>query len=344
MTLLKSDIPRIEIAPLFGPPGPARDETDAAVRAAAADCGFMTVAGFAGGAAVGPQARRALLRVFALPEADIRRLWRQKFEPRNANIYRGWFPAQTDAVTCKQGIDMGPDVAYGACAVGPGDPLREPTPLPDEADLPGWRAAAAAYYIAMEVIARMLMRSIARGLGLEETVFDDAFRGGISTLRLLHYPLRTQADLAAVADPAVWVEHNGRRAYVGGRAHCDSGFVTLLAQDGVSGLQARGAGAAWTDVPPEEGTLAVNFGRLLERWTGGRIKATEHRVIGTGQERFSVPFFYEPKVDAVISPLPLPGADAFAPFYFGDHLWESVTKFVEFQGMENLRAPHRSAA
>jgi isopenicillin N synthase-like dioxygenase len=49
---------------------------------------------------------------------------------------------------------------------------------------------------------------------------------------------------------------------------------------GVEGLQARHSNGDWIDVSPQEGTLAVNFGRALERWRAGRIKATEHRVFG----------------------------------------------------------------
>jgi isopenicillin N synthase-like dioxygenase len=60
--------------------------------------------------------------------------------------------------------------------------------------------------------------------------------------------------------------------------------------------------------------VAINFGKVLERWTAGRIRATLHRVLGSGRERYSIPFFYEPKPDAVIAPLPLAGAEAFAPF------------------------------
>jgi isopenicillin N synthase-like dioxygenase len=134
----------------------------------------------------------------------------------------------------------------------------------------------------------------------------------------------------------VWVEHNGARAYMSGEAHVDSGLVTLLAQDGVSGLQAKARDGGWIDVPPLDRSLVINFGRLLERWTGGRIKATEHRVIGTGQERYSVPFFYEPRAEAVIAPLS-PDAPAFEPFQYGDHVWASMMNFVEFAGLEHLR-------
>jgi isopenicillin N synthase-like dioxygenase len=182
------------------------------------------------------------------------------------------------------------------------------------------------------------MRSIARSLGLAETNFDDAFRNGISTLRLIHYPERRQASLDGVDPDKLWVEHRSRRRYLVTAAHIDSGFVTLLAQEGVEGLQARAADGSWVDVPPLEGTLAVNFGGLLARWTDHKIKATEHRVLGPGRARFSIPFFYEPRFDAAIAPLPGSGA-GFAPFHYGDHLWEAATKFAELKGLENVRAP-----
>ena len=108
--------------------------------------------------------------------------------------------------------------------------------------------------------------------------------------------------MARISDPNLWVSHDGAKAYVTGAPHADSGLVTLLAQDGVSGLQAKAQDGRWIDVPPMENTLAVNFGRLLERWTGGGIKATLHRL-------------------------------------YGDHVGAATTKFVEFAGMENLRPP-----
>lgn len=337
-------IPRIEIAPLFGPAGPGRDSVDAAIMAAARDHGFMTVTGLPEPKWLGPEIRRDLLRLFTLPQDEQRKLWRQKFDPSRTNVYRGWFPAQHNAVTCKEGIDMGPDVAYGASVIDPTDPLREETPLPEEAVLPGWRATAGGYYRAMERVARELMRSVARGLSLSETTFDRAFEGGISTLRLIRYPLRDADALATIKDPDLWDTHDGVRHVMSGRAHVDTGLMTLLAQDGVAGLQARSKAGDWVEVPPEEGSLAVNFGKVLDRWTGGRLKATEHRVIGVGRERFSIPFFYEPRVDLEVAPLPLPDVEPFEPFLFGDYLWATTTKFVEFHGMEGLRPPRREGA
>jgi len=329
-------VPTIDVAALFGPAGPAREAVDRAIAAAAADIGFLTITGLAAHAPLGPEARAALLRIFTLEPASLRRLWRRKFAPANPNVYRGFFPLQPGNVTAKEGIDLGPDLVCGADVVHAEDPLREPTPLPEEAQLPGWRAAASRYYVAMERLSRALMQSVARSLGLAEHHFDAAFHRGLSTLRLLHYPARSAAELER-ADPAVWVEHRGERRHLTGAPHTDSGFLTLLAQDGVPGLQARSRDGAWLDVPPLEGTLAVNFGQVLERWSGGRIRATEHRVIGSAGERFSIPFFYEARADAEIRPLPQDDPRSFEPFLYGDHLWERMTAFVEFRGMEQQR-------
>jgi isopenicillin N synthase-like dioxygenase len=332
-------IPCIDISSLFSNPSRARAETDAAIIAAAGSSGFMTVCGLPRDVPIDAASRRALLRLFDLPAAETRKLWRQKFDPTHRNVYRGWFPLQNGHETYKEGIDLGPDLAFGREVVDPDDPLREATPLPPEQSLPGWRAAAGGYFKAVEGVAQVLMHALARGLSLPDQVFDATFAGGISTLRLIHYPVRPPDSMIGIPEDRLWVTHNGQRRYMLGRAHVDSGLMTLLAQDGVAGLQARAADGAWVDVPPEEGTLAINFGKLLEMWTGGRIRATEHRVIGRSEERYSIPFFYDARADALIEPLPLPSVPRFTPFYFGDYLWSTMTRFVEFQGLEDLRRP-----
>ncbi len=334
---MNPSIPVVDVAPLFDEVAPGWGTADGALAEAARDVGFACIRGLPREAALGSAARARLLAIFGLDEARKRRLYRRKFAPQNPNVYRGWFPLQPGNLTSKEGIDIGGDLVHGAAITLAADPLREPSPLPDEDPVPGWRAAAAAYYRAMEGVAGVLMRSLARSLGLRSDYFDDSFRQGLSTLRLIRYPPRDPAELAAVQDPAVWVECEGTRRYLVGAPHTDSGFVTLLAQDGVAGLQARMRSGEWVDVPPLEGTLVVNFGQVLEQWSAGRIRATEHRVLGSGRERFSIPFFYEARADAVIAPLPLDRPDRFAPFEYGDFLWRRMTSFVEFRGMERER-------
>jgi isopenicillin N synthase-like dioxygenase len=330
------DIPVVDVSPLFGD-DQAAHMVDRALLAAARHPGFLCIRGMPSEVPLGPAARARVLSIFSLSELERRSLYRRKFAPANHNVYRGWFPVQPGNLTSKEGIDLGGDIAYGPAVTLRDDPLREASPLPDEERLPGWHASAGIYYCAMEKVAGTLMRSLARGLGLPAGYFDDAFHHGLSTLRLIRYPPRTPDELASVTDPELWVDSHAARRYVVGAPHTDSGFVTLLAQDGVAGLQARAANGRWIDVPPLEGALVVNFGQVLEQWSAGRIRATEHRVLGTGLERYSIPFFYEARADATIAPLPIDSPDRFPAFEYGDFLWKRMTSFVEFRGMENAR-------
>ena len=330
-------IPVVEVGPLFDADPSAWGKPDKALAAAASDSGFVCIRGLSSEVPLGAVARARLQAIFTLDDCQKRRLYRQKFAPENPNVYRGWFPLQAGNLTSKEGIDIGGDVVHGPDITVPGDPLREPSVLPEDERLPGWRAHVAAYYCSMERVAQALMHSLARSLGLPQDYFDDSFRQGLSTLRLIRYPPRSAGELAAVADPGVWVDAHPTRRYLVGAPHTDSGFITLLAQDGAGGLQARSRDGNWIDVPPLEGTLVVNFGQVLERWTAGRIRATEHRVLGVGVERHSLPFFYEARADALIAPLPIDPPNRFAPFQYGDFLWKRMTSFIEFRGMESGR-------
>jgi isopenicillin N synthase-like dioxygenase len=330
-------IPIVEAGALFGAEPTARLAADRQLLAAARDTGFAYLRGLPEEIPLGPAARERLLAIFALCEAERLRLYRRKFAPQNPNLYRGWFPAQPGNLTSKEGIDLGGDIAHGPGVTMAGDPLREATPLPEAQRLPGWREAAAAYYRAMERVAGALMHSLARSLALPAGYFDPAFHRGLSTLRLIRYPPRTPAELAAIGDPALWIATPAGRRPLAGAPHTDSGFVTLLAQDGVAGLQARTRDGRWSDVPPLEKSLVVNFGQVLEQWSAGRIRATEHRVLGAETERYSIPFFYEARADATIAPLPIDPPERFAPFEYGDFLWKRITAFVEFRGMEGER-------
>lgn len=333
-------IPVIDISALFDGPGGARDDTDRQIARAAFDIGFMTVTGHPAGLGVDAAARAVLLKLFDIPQDRQRPYWKRNFAPENANLYRGWFPLSSGVAGTREGFEIGPDIVRSLPEDGADDLLYEPTPLPQGDLLPDtWRDVAARYYLGMEEIGHRLLASLSRGLGIDEAIFRDAFDDGISTLRLLHYlPGRARADVDdRLADR--FREIDGALFELVAGEHIDSGLLTVLAQCGVPGLQAQAADGSWVDVPVLEDGFAVNFGGLLECWTGGRVRATRHRVVGQGQERFSVPFFFEPRPNTVIAPLGLPGGKDFQPFLYGDHLWATTTKFPENLGLGHLRPP-----
>jgi isopenicillin N synthase-like dioxygenase len=81
----------------------------------------------------------------------------------------------------------------------------------------------------------------------------------------------------------------------------------------------------WIAAPPIEGTLVVNIGDLLARWSNDRFRSTLHRVVNrSGKRRLSIPVFYDPDTDAVIDPRDMglaPGEAArHAPVTAGDYI------------------------
>ncbi|CAL4969970.1 unnamed protein product [Urochloa decumbens] len=82
------------------------------------------------------------------------------------------------------------------------------------------------------------------------------------------------------------------------REHADADLFTVLAQDGVGGLQVRldDGNGEWMDVAPVPGALKVNVGDLLKVFSNDEYKSVEHRVvIKSAQEpRVSIALFFNP--------------------------------------------------
>ena len=90
--------------------------------------------------------------------------------------------------------------------------------------------------------------------------------------------------------------------------HADGGVLTLLlVEPGKGGLQVE-HGGEWIEAPALPGAFVVNIGEMLELATGGYLKATLHRVISPliGTDRISIPYFFNPSLDATMPSLPLP--------------------------------------
>ena len=152
-----------------------------------------------------------------------------------------------------------------------------------------------------------VMRAIAMGMGLEENFFDAYTDGGDNTLRLLHYP---------AVKKSVW-KKNPNQVRAG--EHSDYGSITLLFQDDIGGLEVKSPRGTWVRATPIPGTIVVNAGDLLSRWSNDEIKSTNHRVIqpppkdGAVEDgdpeamtpaRYSIAYFCNPNFDRHIEALP----------------------------------------
>ncbi|KAK9120823.1 hypothetical protein Syun_018440 [Stephania yunnanensis] len=165
---------------------------------------------------------------------------------------------------------------------------------------------------------KRLLSLVALALDLEEDFFEKVGAyPPMGFLRLLHYP----GESTALNDEIY-----------GASSHSDYGMITLLATDGIPGLQAcicqkkDSHPQVWEDVPHVKGAFIINVGDMTERWTNCLFRSTLHRVIATGQERYSVAFFLEPKSDCVVECLKTCCSETspprFPPIRSGDYLEE----------------------
>ena len=69
------------------------------------------------------------------------------------------------------------------------------------------------------------------------------------------------------------------------------------------GLEIKNVEDKWISADPIPGCFIINIGDMLEKVTRGLYKSTVHRVVPTGKERFSFPYFYDPGYDKKIHEL-----------------------------------------
>ena len=156
------------------------------------------------------------------------------------------------------------------------------------ANLPGFRETCLEYFDAMEAFCHRLLPLYARALDLPPDFFAEPFHEAQITLRLSHYPpVARDADQYGIS------------------GHTDSGFMTLLPNNDVEGLEIRPAGHDWTPAPSIPGSFVVNSGDILKRWTNDRFLSTEHRVRNPEtRDRYAVPYFFDPETHWPIECLP----------------------------------------
>ncbi|TDU77923.1 2-oxoglutarate and iron-dependent oxygenase domain-containing protein [Streptomyces sp. KS 21] len=258
------------------------------LHAAARDTGFLHLTGHGITDAETARILELTRAFFALPEAD-----RLAVSNLNSPHFRGYTRIGHEltggASDWRDQLDVGAE--RPAPVVGPGDPpylwLEGPNQWPQA--LPELRPVVLEWQSRLAAVAHRLLQELLTSIGAPSDFFDEAFadRPHLHT-KLIRYPGSSPTG----ADQGVG-------------AHKDYGFLTLLLQDSVGGLQVR-RGDGFLDVPPMPGAFVVNLGELLEIATEGYLVATDHRVVSPpgAVERYSVPFFYNPRLDAVVETVP----------------------------------------
>ncbi len=199
-----------------------------------------------------------------------------------------------------------------------GQPLQGPNQWPE--DLPELRQTALTYMAAMTALGHRIAGGLAEALGLPQDWFEPYFDRPTLFLRLLHYP-----------------EHPDDADLFGAAPHTDYGFITLLLQDSVGGLEVRNRHGEWIAATPIEGSYVMNVGDILARWSNGRFASTPHRVRNLKPtDRYSIPFFFDPSMEARVECPSQVLTDGEAPkepaIVYGEYLIDRLNRNYKYRG------------
>nr|CAB3493979.1 unnamed protein product [Digitaria exilis] len=185
------------------------------------------------------------------------------------------------------------------------------------------------YMGALEELAFKLLELIARSLNLSPDRLHGFFKQHTTFFRLNYFPPCPRPELA-----------------LGVGRHKDPGALTIVYQDDVGGLDVqRRSDGEWVRVKCIPDSFVINVGDTIQVWSNDRYESAEHRVsVNSAKERFSMPYFFNPALDAVVEPLgELVGEDD--PPRYTAYSWEDFfsTKLgsnYKKLDVENLQIEH----
>jgi len=254
------------------------------------EVGFFYLTGHGVPAELTDELLRVSREFFALPEE-------QKLAIENVHSpqFRGYTRVGGELtageVDWREQIDVGVERDTVPAGEGVADYWRLEGPNLWPQELPEMKATVDRWNDLLSGVALKLLRAMAASLGAPESSFDDAFATRPFNLtKIVRYPGESDPDPVQ-----------------GVGVHRDGGVLTLLlVEPGKGGLQVEHHGQ-WIDAPAVPGAFVVNIGEMLELSSQGYLRATLHRVISPrkGSDRMSIPFFFNPALDAHMPQLEL---------------------------------------
>eukprot|EP01112_Ceratiomyxa_fruticulosa_P013114 TRINITY_DN3669_c0_g1_i3.p1 TRINITY_DN3669_c0_g1~~TRINITY_DN3669_c0_g1_i3.p1 ORF type:complete len:273 (-),score=56.64 TRINITY_DN3669_c0_g1_i3:594-1412(-) len=191
---------------------------------------------------------------FSLPYPE-----KEKINKKFSTNARGYFGIAEESLDnardLKEGFDMGLDVK---------NPQNNPklkgldnygeNVWPDPTLVPNFRGVVEEYFASIFELGFVILKAFAIGLDLPPDYFDQFYRSSIPpmpVMRLLRYPPSSHGD----------------KDQLGCGAHSDYGFLTILYQDGIGGLEVKNSKGEWIKAVPLENSFVINIGILLAQLT-----------------------------------------------------------------------------
>jgi len=245
----------------------------------------------------------------------------KKWNYKNKNIYRGYFP---NDVNGKEGLDIGDLKITKKYANIKKKQYIEYINLNKSFDKKSIKILSK-YFDVIFVLGETLFKSIIKLYNKDINNSKLAFSRlkTLSTLRFNYYPNQSKPVEISKQDGVA----------LGCETHVDSGIFTILYQDKKGGLQVQNRkNKKWYNVPFNKNALVVNTGLALEHLSKGKFKATNHRVLWNKTKRMSIPFFFEPSYDFKMdkSFLTSAGRTKNNGLIYEKFLNSSLKKFIEY--------------
>jgi isopenicillin N synthase-like dioxygenase len=259
-------------------------------------------------------------KFFNSSEKNKNKIAPKKWNKKNKNTYRGYFP---NSVNGKEGLDL------GDLKITPHNLKKYRSMYIEYLDLnrsfnKSSINSLSNYFDKIFSLSEILFKGIIKLYKKDVSISNQAFSRlkTLSTLRLNYYPNQSK--------PVEISKQDG--IPLGCETHVDSGVFTILYQDNKGGLQVQNRkNKKWYDVPFNKNSLIVNTGLALEYLSKGKFKATNHRVLWNRKKRMSVPFFFEPSYDFKMHPSFLNGSNINKKgVFFQNFLKISLKKFIEY--------------
>ena len=261
-------------------------------------------------------------KFFNSPENNKKKIAPKKWNHKNKNIYRGYFP---NDVNGKEGLDIGDPKVTKKYASLIKKQYIEYINLNKSLDQKSIKILVE-YFDKIFNLSKILFKCVIKLYKKDTKISNIAFSRlkTLSTLRFNYYPNQKK--------PVEISKQDG--VPLGCETHVDSGIFTILYQDKKGGLQVQNRkNKKWYDVPYNKNALVVNTGLALEFLSKGKFKATNHRVLWNKKKRMSVPFFFEPSYDFKMSRSFLNGSSKIKDngLIYEKFLNKSLKKFIEYQ-------------
>ena len=246
----------------------------------------------------------------------------KKWNYKNKNIYRGYFP---NDVNGKEGLDIGDLKVTKKYAAIKKKQYIEYINLNKSFDKKSIKILSK-YFDETFILGEILFKSIIKlyDKNISNSKFAFSRLKTLSTLRFNYYPNQSKPVEISKQDSVA----------LGCETHVDSGIFTILYQDKKGGLQVQNRkNKKWYNVSFNKNALIVNTGLALQFLSKGKFKATNHRVLWNKSKRMSIPFFFEPSYDFKMSQSFLNRSSRIKDngLIYQKFLNKSLKKFVEYQ-------------